>query len=221
VQSGVVGSGSQAAQINRIGGEDTRWAIPVFGWPSQPCVVIDWDMRVQNSNGGAAFGPFFGSEAYDVDAVVGGNGLLGSLGVDATTREVLYQDAGTGFLTPTGALVNFDQWHHFRMILDYTFNSYTVWLDNVMVGPMIGFVDGPGLDQFTDADISAIAAAGDPASRALGGVAYFDNFMVRQFPNKASIPPADLVPEPSSAALGALVLAALGSVGRRLRNRQK
>ena len=34
-------------------------------------------------------------------------GLLGSLGVDATTGEVLYQAPGTGFLTAAGPIVAF------------------------------------------------------------------------------------------------------------------
>ena len=87
-------------------------------------------MKVQGPagvNNGNQFGPFFGVEAYDDS----GNavGLLGSLGVDATTGDVLYQAAGTGFLTETGKLINFGQWNRFQIKLDYSTHMYTTYLN--------------------------------------------------------------------------------------------
>ncbi len=209
VQNTVVGSGTQAVQVDRHPNSDARWAIPLFGWPSQPIVVVDFDMRVSQTPGGMSFGPFFGSESYDTDGVGSGVGLFGSLGVDATTGDVLYQAEDTGFLTETGATVNFDEWNHYRMILDFTFDRYSTYLNNSFL-TTTGFVDrANGLDQLTDSDISTFAAGGDAASKALAGQAFFDNFLVRQFPNLAAVPPALLIPEPTTgllACLGGVVL---------------
>lgn len=204
VQSTVTASGTQAVQVDRHPDSDARWAIPLFGWPSQPIVVIDWQMRVSPTLGPAgSFGPFFGAEAYDTDGLNGGVGLFGSLGVDATTGDVLYQDQGTGYLTETGVTVAPDQWNSYRMILDITLDSYSVFLNGSHLAT-IGFVDGGSLEQLTDADISTFAAAGDPVSQGLAGQGFFDNFLVRQYPDLASVPPQQVIPEPASMLLAAL-----------------
>jgi PEP-CTERM motif len=221
VQSAVFapGGGTQAVQVNRAANNDVRWAVQVdhLGYPdypnpfppepAQPCLCINWDMRVQQTQGAAGtFGPFFGVEAYD-DAT--GIGLLGSLGVDATTGDVLYQATGTGALTETGSVVGFGQWNRFQIKLDYSTNQYTIYRNFASLGTF-GFVDGAGLDQFSDADISALGAAGDPGSQALTGTAYFDNFLVRE----GACP----IPEPATIALIGFGLAG-ASLGAR-RNRQ-
>jgi hypothetical protein len=219
VQTSVVRSGLQAVRVDRAANNDARWAVQVdhLGYPdypnpfppepAQPCICINWDMRVQRTQGPAdTFGPFFGVEAYDDATQIG---LLGSLGVDATTGEVLYQATGTGFLTPTGSVVNFDQWNHFQIKLDYSTDQYTIFRNFAMLGTF-GFVDGAGLNQFSDADISALGAAGDAGSQALTGTAYFDNFLVRE----GACP----IPEPATFALIGFGLAG-ASLGAR-RNRQ-
>jgi hypothetical protein len=219
VQSAVVASGLQAVRVDRVAFENPRWAVPVnhLGYPDypnpfppepqQPFICISWDMRVEQAQGSAleVFGPFFGVEAYDDD----GNevGLLGSLGVDATTGDVLYQAPGTGFLTETGSTVNFGQWNRFAIELDYSTDTYKAFLNFAPLGTF-GFVD-PGLNQFSDADIAALAAAGDQASQALAGTAYFDNFLVRE----GICPP---IPEPAT-----LGLAAVGFMGAVIRRRAR
>jgi len=222
------GGGNQAVQVNRAANTnaDQRWAVPVNalaypdypnpppGQAPQPCICITWDMRVEHSagNGDTTFGPFFAVEAYDDD----GNpaALLGSLGVDAATGEVLYQAAGTGFLTATGSLVNYGQWNRFQMKLDYSTHDYSLLLNGNMLGT-IGFVDQNnvvgGLNEFSDADIAGLAAAGDPLSQALPGTAYYDNFLVREGT-------CATVPEPASIGLAIVSLCALVS-GRRCRTR--
>jgi hypothetical protein len=205
------GGGVQAVRVERAANNDARWAVPVnaLGYPdfpnpfppepAQPLISITWDMRVEQTVGAAGtFGPFFGAEAYDDDA--GAVGLLGSLGVDATTGDVLYQATGTGFLTESGATVNFGQWNRFGIQLDYSTDRYSIFLNGVALGTF-GFVD-PGLDNFSDADLSALAAAGDAGSQALRGTAYFDNFLVRE----------GAVPEPG---VGVVVLGVACLVMRR------
>jgi hypothetical protein len=200
VQTTVVDTGSQAVVVNRAANSDDRWGVLVQGYPAERYVCIDWRMRVQQTTGPAnTFGPFFGVEAYDDDAAV--IGLLGSLGVDATTGDVLYQDQGTGFFTETGSVVNFGEWNSFHIQLDYFTDTATFGLNNAIIATT-GFVDS-GLNEFTDATISAIGAAGDPASQALVGTAFFDNFIVIE----DSLP--CLVPEPATMALAAIGLAAL------------
>ena len=212
VQSAVFapGGGTQAVRLDRAANNDVRWAVQVdhLGYPdypspfppepAQPIISIVWDMRVEQTAGaGGTFGPFFGVEAYDDSAVIG---LLGSLGVDATTGDVLYQAAFTGFLTESGSVVAFGAWNSFRIQLDYSTDQYTVFLNNAPLAT-VGFVDGAGLDQFSDADLSAFAGAGDPGSQALTGTAYYDNFLVRE----------GVIPEPASltvlAAAAGLLLA--------------
>jgi hypothetical protein len=166
-------------------------------------------MRVTGAQGPAGtFGPFFGVEAYDDSGTIG---LLGSLGVDATTGDVLYQATGTGVLTETGSVVNFGQWNNFQIKLDYSTDQYTIYRNFGSLGTF-GFVD-PGLDQFSDADISALAAAGDAASMALPGTAYFDNFLVRE----GGCP----IPEPATLAMVGFGLAGASLAARRNRQGQR
>lgn len=226
VQSAVFhpAAGNQAVRVDRAANNDARWAVPVnhLGYPdypnpfppepAQPCICVSWDMLVEQTFGpDGTFGPFFGVEAYDDDAIQ--VGLLGSLGVDATTGDVLYQDTGTGFLTETGRVVGFGQWNHYQIKLDYSTKEYSFFVNFAMLGST-GFVDEPnvpgGLNRFTDADIATFAAAGDPDSLALTGTAYFDNFLVRE----GACP----IPEPSALMLIALGLATGSCV--RLRGRR-
>ena len=206
VQSSVVASGSQAVEVNRAAGSDDRWAVPVTGAPAEPLVCIEWDMLVEQSST-TGFGPFFGIEAYDDDAT--SLLRLGSLGVDAATGEVLYtqRDDGTlpGFLIPTpgGETVDFGVWNSFRMVLDYTTDTAFLFLNDVLL------LDTPfeqdGGDQFTDADIAAIAASFDTESVNATGTAYFDNYLVFETDDFSKIP------EPSTAVLGLLALVSLGT----------
>jgi len=198
VQSTVTKTGTQAVQVNRIADSDDRWGQPVgAGFPTGQYIVVEWDMNVTQTPPGQ-WGPFMGSEAYD-ESTPSTFLLVGSLGVDATTGDVLYQAQGTGFLTETGTIAPFGVWRNYKMVLDYGTNNYTVYYEGT---PLVteGFVD-PGITAFTDADISALAAFSDPASQAAIGTAYFDNFKV--------------TPEPSSLAL--MLLGGVFCIARRRR----
>lgn len=181
VQTSVVQSGTQAVQVDRAAGSDDRFAVLLTGYSVASPVLIDWDMRVQQSGTNETFGPFFGISAYDDNG--GSPRLIGSFGVDASTREVLYQRAGDGALLAPGPTVSFGAWNHFQLRLDFTTQFYSFYLNGAQVGLAEGFVDGL-ITHFTDADISALAAAGDSASFALTGTAYFDNYII----SDASVP---------------------------------
>jgi len=185
--------GAQAVKVDRGANSDDRWYVPVVGYPTGQYIAIDWDMNVTQTVSAATYGPLFGVEAYDYSAT-GPNGVLGTLGVDAFTGDVLYQRADNGSLDATGTTVTFGQWDHYKMLLDFGTDVYTVYLNGT---PLLSevFVDsytGNDLDDFTDADISALAAFSGVADLAAVGTAYYDNFTV--------------TPEPSS-----LVLMLLGS----------
>jgi hypothetical protein len=142
---------------------------------------VDWEMRVAGpagNSGAGEFGPFFGVDAYD------DNGpqpfVLGALGVDATTAEILYQRTDSGIIDTEGFTVAFNEWNHYQLVFDFVQDTYMGFVDGVAVMPETGFVDrGFNLDDFTDADIAAFEIAFDPASQALTGSAVFDNFVVR------------------------------------------
>jgi MYXO-CTERM domain-containing protein len=213
VQTLIVDDGAQAVQVNRLPHSDDRWGVPVDGYPSinTPYVCIEWSMYVLQSSGGAGtFGPFLGVEAYDDDAAF--VGLAGSLGVDASNGEVLIQQQDTGFLTAPGPTVAFGTWNDFQIELNYLNHTYRAFLNGAVIATE-GFVDENnipgGLDEFTDANIAAIAAAGDAGSQALGGTAFFDNFKVTESPI-----PCDVIPEPAS---GLLALAGLLGLAMRRR----
>lgn len=196
VQDIIKFSGDQAVRVDRAANSNDRWGVPRTGWPNltyPQTILIDWDMRVDQTPDNCpmcSYGPFFGVEAYDYDPNGGTSwGLLGSLGVDATTGDVLFQDPGYfgGSLKETGTTVTLGNWNHFQIALDFAADEYSVYLDGTLLDS-VGFVDGAfGLDDFTDADISALAAMGDPLSQSLIGRAYLDNFVVRQIPEPASI----------------------------------
>jgi hypothetical protein len=181
IQTSVVQSGSKAVAVERGPNVDRRWAKPVTGFPTQRFVVIDWDMRVAPTEALNVFGPFFGVETYDAIPATPPLKVLGSLGVDATTGDVLYQAPG-GALTETGVLAAFNAWNNFRIVLDFTGHNYNVFFNGSKLNPSpIGFVDhtlASPLNDFSDADIAALGAAGDPGSMAQTGNAFFDNFVV-------------------------------------------
>jgi hypothetical protein len=176
IQDEIVKSGNQAVEVSRAANSDTRWAMPQEGFPSQRFVIVDWDMRVSQAPNSEGFGPFFGVDTYDADVEPL---VLGALGVDATTGDVLFQFEDTGVLTETGTDVAFDQWHHYRLVLDFATDTYLGIVNGTLVATT-GFVDrSRGLDDFTDADIAAFAAGPDAVSRNLTSTAVFDNFLVR------------------------------------------
>ncbi len=171
-------AGSPGVEVTRAAAAnaDRRWAIPVTGYPTQRYVIVDWDMKVSQATVLGGFGPFMGVDTYDADI---NPYVLGALGVDASTGDVLYQFQDSGVLTETGLIVNFNQWNHYRLVLDFTSDTYLGYVNGSQVAST-GFVDrGFGLNNFTDADIATFAAAADGISQSASATAVFDNFVVR------------------------------------------
>jgi hypothetical protein len=182
VQTQKVASGAQAVRLNRpaAANGDTRYGVvkPTAPYDDLTVIRISWDMNVtQNAQAGVNFGPFFGVEAYD-DASIGKGPtppLIGSLGVDATTGDVLYQHGTTGVFTETGYSVQLGTWNHFELVLDYDADAYTVYV-NGDDKAVTGFVDDP-IVGFTDAPLAALAATADTRATA-SGTAYYDNYRI-------------------------------------------
>jgi hypothetical protein len=179
VQTAVVKSGSQAVSVSKLPNSDRHWAMPKSGLPSQRFVAIDWDMRVSQAPDSPQYGPFFGVDSKDRTS--GQARVLGTLGVEASTGLVFYQESQTGFFGDTGVAVPFDQWNHFRIVLDFITDSYRGFVNGVNV-VTTGFVDDTvqtELNTFSDADITAVATGSDAISQGLTSTAYFDNFVIR------------------------------------------
>ena len=178
VQTTQVESGAQAVRMTRPAASDgdTRYGViePIVPEGALDTIRVSWDMNVSQNMQGIDLGPFFGVEAYDGFATTRPK-LIGSLGVDATTGDVLYQDGTTGFLTETGFSVQLGTWNHFDLVLDYASDTYTVFV-NGDDKATTGFVDDP-IVGFTDAPLAALAATA--ATRATAtGTAFFDNYRI-------------------------------------------
>jgi hypothetical protein len=173
VQTTTVQSGAQAVEL-AYRGADTRWGVPI-DQANLGAVTISWDMLVRGpaSDPTVSLGPIFGVEAY-ADST-GGATLLGSLFVDATSGEVLYQATGTGFLTPaTAANPGFlNVWNSFDLVLDYGSQSYSVFVNDVLAVGGIGFVDG-AFGTFGSADLAAL----DAGFAVSPGFGFVDNFSI-------------------------------------------
>jgi len=181
VESEITRDSASAVEITRpaaIDG-DTRYGVVKPYTPAAGANIlrIAWDMDVApNHQPGIPFGPFMGVEAYDT---VGGVPLLiGSVGVDATTGDVLYQDGNTGVLTEAGFKVALGQWNHFTLEIDYAARTYTAFVDGDAKAAT-GFVNDAAFG-FSDAPLAALAASADSVLTATGS-AYFDNYRIDVF----------------------------------------
>ena len=176
VQNAFAHSGTQAVLVTRTANSDRHWAVPQdrLNLPTGRFIAIDWDMRVSPATGGSGFGPFVGIDAWDANNSDSSIKLLGALGVDASTRDVLIQDP---LLAETGFKVTYNEWYHYRMVLDFSAHTYKSFVNGMEVATT-PFADG-NLDDFTDADIAAFAAGADTTSRGLAANAAFDNFVIR------------------------------------------
>ena len=177
VQTTQVESGTQAVRMTRPAAPDgdTRYGVvePIVPEDELDTIRVSWDMNVSQNTQGIDFGPFFGVEAYD--GFGGSLSLIGSLGVDATTGDVLYQDGTTGVFTETGFNVQLGTWNHFELVLDYASDTYTVYV-NGDDKATTGFVDDP-IVGFTDAPLAALAASAQSQATATG-TAFFDNYRI-------------------------------------------
>lgn len=177
VQSAVSESGSQAVRIDRAANSDGYWLNLIDDTPTGRFVSIDWDMLVEPiTDAGTALGPFFGVMVFDDSS--GSVNQLAGFGIDASAEEVIYQQAGTGSIQAAGT-ATLGVWNHFRIEIDFENDRYRGFVNGAFVAEA-GFIDGAaGIDRLTDADLIAVTAANDSASRALEGTAYFDNYLVR------------------------------------------
>jgi hypothetical protein len=180
VQDSIFKTGSQAVLVTRRPNSNRHWAMPKSGLPTQRFIAIDWDMRVAEASASTGLGPFFGLHTYD-RTLGSPPKVLGTLGVDATTGEILTQQAQTGFFASTEATVLFDEWNHYRLVLDFATDSFLGFVngEHVISSPFVDDNPTQDLNTFSDADLWTVAGAADAASQALTGTAAFDNFVIR------------------------------------------
>ena len=201
VQTATTSGGAQALRVDRAANvsfaADTRWTVPTPFTPDSDDVLrVVFDLNVLGSSvPSGAFGPGFGVELYGL-TTANSLMLIGSVSVDAATGEVLYQQQGTGFLLPEGAVVAFGAFNQFAITANFAALTYTIFLNGTPLHTE-GFVDS-GFATFSDAVLATFAAAGDPGSANASGTAFFDNYRV------------EIVPEPSSTVLAAVGVLTLG-----------
>jgi hypothetical protein len=171
VQSAHVATGTQALNVTRAAAVDADrwWFVPASAFVPRQFVLVDWDMRVSETVS-SSFGPYLGVESVDRFVPLTPH-RLSSLGVDASTGDVMYLSGE--FIIATGAVVSFDQWNHFRMLMDFKTDTFRAYLNgNLIAAATTSFVDS---GHFSDADIVTFGLG-----TALSGSAYFDNFVVRE-----------------------------------------
>ena len=178
VQTGTVRSGNQAVRLTRpaAANGDTRYGVVKRFTPSGDLDVVrvSWDMNIpRNEQTGVTYGPFLGVEAYDTVGVT--PLLIGSLGVDASTGDVLYQDGTTSALTETGTIVALGQWNQFTLEVDYATDTYTVFVNGEARASTTFVADAAA--GFSDAPIAALAASADTVATATG-TAFIDNYRI-------------------------------------------
>ena len=205
VQVAVKQAGLQALQATRAptADGDARWGVfkPIANATK---VTVSFDMNVQRSTLPAgSFGPFVGVEGYD--ELNNAPLLAGSVGVDATTGDVLYQEAGTGVLVETGTLAAFNTWNNYKLVLDYTTDRYSIFFNGNLLASS-GFVDS-GINDFTDAPVAVLAAGGDLLSLSAAGTGFFDNYTIEHE-----------IPEPGCVLLGLIPMLMLGRATSRRRS---
>jgi subtilisin family serine protease len=179
--------------LDPVYGADNWWGVPLgAAAPTGPMVLVAWDMQVSATHAeDGGLGPFFGVQAYDDHGPV--IGLLGSLGVDATTLDVVYQREVDGIIVETGVKATPDQWYSYGLLFDFAAHRFTVYFEGrpLATDEFVDLhVDGVNLDRLTDADLIALAAQDNPASQMMPGTAYFDNFRIVTG-TKSSLFPAD------------------------------
>lgn len=201
VQTSVVSGGLQAVQISRVANNrgDTRWAVNKPSTPTaeQRVITVEFEMRVQPTTG-LQFGPAFGIECYDSSA--GAPKLIGSLTVDATTGDVLYQQGGSGNLIESGTIVPLGVFRQYTLAADFSAKKYSIFLDGDLLRTE-PFVDSTAA-RFTDAPLVTFAVTGDTIATATGA-AFFDDYVITS------------IPEPGIMALVVIGAAALRRKGRR------
>ena len=169
------------------------------GFPASPTdlISIKWDMNVLPSGvPSGSFGPFFGVEAYAQPG--GGNTVLGSLGVDTGTGDILYYDPVFGFTEVPNVSVTFTDWHMYELLLDFGADEYSIFYDGGLLVSDIPFTDGPA-STFSDAPLATLAAGSDPDSQEAIGTGFFDNYVITA------------IPEPSAMLFGEVVCMCVGA----------
>ncbi len=165
-------AGLQSVKITRDPSAtgNTRWGVAKSVNPAglDNVVNVHFDMKVLQKP--HEYGPLFGVEAYDVSS--GSPKLIGSLLLDAGNGELVVQRAETGALVGTGFFPDLVRHHHYRLTLNFTVGTYSVFADGRLVHTE-GFVN-PEVTAFTDAPLVTLGTGAENGE----GTAYLDNYRI-------------------------------------------
>ncbi len=166
VEPSTVYQGSQAVGFTRTAANRDTYYAPYVNDTSlsQRYVNVGWEMNVA---AGATQDPFFGVFAFN------GSTWLGYAGVDASTGQVQYSQAGTGGLLTSGTSVSLGTWNSFDLQFDYTSQTETIFVNGVAAAAA-GFARSSQTG-FTDGDLASFATN---AAQTGAGTVYFDNYQV-------------------------------------------
>jgi len=141
VQAGSANTGSQAVRIN------ANPSLPSGGWAfydpisinplasNTPVVTVAYSMFVGTGSATSA--------GWGMDILASNVSFMARMRL-AQTNTMLVEDRFSGFVN-TGVTVTRNAWHNYRMVLDFSTNTYDVVLDNVVVADNFNFSSQNGI----------------------------------------------------------------------------
>jgi hypothetical protein len=174
IQSAIVKSDAQAVGISTAPRNSTAWwfvdqsyNVPIA---TTPLIRVEWDMYVASG----AVQSSWGVDVYNIDSGLAGILRVAVMVVD-TGGLIRYWDGtanlGGGGYVPTAILVPRNQWHHYRMDLNYATKLADYYYDGGLVAGSVP-MSISSTNILSDADIFNIGGS-NPVD-----AAYYDNFRV-------------------------------------------
>jgi hypothetical protein len=182
VVAGAPGNATQVVQLDRLGdnyGVGVTTPVPNLNLPGSPVVNVEWSMSYAPlpQDAPQTYGPYFAVEVNDVQGIQ--VLVAASTGLDAATGEILYQIPVTGQIDVVpGSYIPPNTWVDFLMALDYVTQTYSVYVDNILVIDSLPFID-PGITGLSDVALAGYwGFDGTPEDLEAEGAGYYDNFRI-------------------------------------------
>ncbi|MCW5934995.1 MAG: hypothetical protein KIT45_11985 [Fimbriimonadia bacterium] len=179
-------SGSQSMKVTPqvdAGGDTYTWFFKTVPYNTSTAgnkkiIVVKWDMYLTSST----LQGIYGIDCYNDGT--GGLARLCTMAVLDTNQVQLlsFTDGTQQTAVNTGVFVSRDEWHRYRLVLNYNNRTFDAYVDGQLVGS--GTLQTAGGAIFGDADIYNLNIGGDSDD-----VGYFDNHFVGAY---NSILPGDV-----------------------------